>query len=365
VSPLLRWLAACIWAASIAGATLTAPDNRWFYGAFAGAVVGVAFALTWRWSTNFRTRRGSGAAAIAALAGGIALFAANLSIEPVCTARNAAGQRVVIGTEFTEDGKRYHAANPSDDKNAILESLGGLGPQQAWTQASIDRCHLMLVLTGATWIPLFGIALTCALGLAAPSPSDAGGAPARSGRKKVFISYNHEDAEVAVALRDVLSRNGVEVIIDVNSMTVGQRIEEFIMQSIRAADAVVSIVSTSSLLSSWVAMETIKSLHGQEGVNGKIFIGCYLSDDYFRPEFRLECTRQIDERLQLIDRLIAEYAEKKLDPVDLNEEKTRLFDLRNHLGAILAQLKQTLCLDLRGPEFESSVESLLAAIKGG
>ena len=168
---------------------------------------------------------------------------------------------------------------------------------------------------------------------------------------------------MALSLRDVLSRNGLEVIIDLDSMAAGQRIEEFIMASIQAADAVVSIVSNRSLLSSWVAMETIKSLHRQKWVNGKLFIGCYLSEDYFRPEFRLECTRQIDERLQLIDRLIADYAEKKLDPVDLNEEKTRLFDLRNNLGTILAELKQTLCLDLRRKEFESSVRTLLATIK--
>jgi hypothetical protein len=311
-------------------------------------------------------------AAIIGLAGGIALFLANLSMESRCTARNASGQRIVIGTEFTDRGRRYHAENPNDDKNAILEAVGGLGPELAWTPASIQHCQRMLILTGASWIPLFGVALTSAIALMAP-PTDSradsradsarrGRAHAGSGRKKVFISYNHEDAVVAMSVRDLLARNNLDVIIDIDSMAAGQRIEEFIEQSIRQAEAVVSIVSNRSLLSSWVAMETIRSFHLQESKDGKLFIGCYLSDDHFRPEFRLECTRQIDERLQIIDRLIAEYAEKKIDPVDLNQEKTRLYDLRNNLGNILARLKETLCLDLRDPQFEKSCRSLVATI---
>ena len=48
--------------------------------------------------------------------------------------------------------------------------------------------------------------------------------------------------------------------------------------------------------------------------------------------------------------------------MDLNQEKTRLYDLRNNLGNILARLKETLCLDLRDPQFEKSCSFLVAAI---
>ena len=364
MSPVQRWLAACVWAAAIAGSALTAPDNRWFYSAFSGVVVGVVFAR-YCWSIG-RTGRGRRpamtVAAIVGLAGGIALFLANLSMESRCTATNASGQRTVIGTEFTELGRKYGAENPNDDKHAILEAVGGLGPELAWTPASIQRCQRMLILTGASWIPFFGVALTSAIALMAPPIDSRGKAHASSVRKKVFISYNHEDTAVAMSVRDLLARNNLDVIIDVDGMAAGQRIEEFIEQSIRQAEVVVSIVSNRSLLSAWVAMETIKSFHLQASMDGKLFIGCHLSDDHLRPEFRLECTRQIDERLQIIDRLIAEYAEKKIDPVDLNQEKTRLYELRNNLGSILARLKETLCLDLREPQFEKSCSFLVATI---
>jgi len=123
------------------------------------------------------------------------------------------------------------------------------------------------------------------------------------------------------------------------------------------------VVSNRSLLSSWVAMETIESFNRNKAAHGRLFIACYLDDDYFRPEYRLECTKQIDARLAHLEQLFPEYAEKKLDTLDLNEEKSRLFALRNNLGLILATLKQTLCLDIREAEFEKTGTKLLAAIE--
>ena len=150
-------------------------------------------------------------------------------------------------------------------------------------------------------------------------------------RKKVFISYNHEDAATARRLRDALAASGLDVSLDVDTMEPGERIQDFIERSIRDSDVVVSIVSTRSLLSPWVAVETINTFHRRKW-DGKIFIGALLSDEFFRPEFRLECTRVIDERLEAIEKLLPAYREKMIDPVDLNQEKSRLYDLRNNLG---------------------------------
>ena len=109
--------------------------------------------------------------------------------------------------------------------------------------------------------------------------------------KRVFISYNHEDAAIARRLRDALAASGLDVSLDVDSMAPGERIQDFIERSIRDSDAVISIVSTDSLLSSWVAIETINAFHRQKWADRKLFVGALLSDDFFRPEFRLECTR--------------------------------------------------------------------------
>jgi hypothetical protein len=138
-------------------------------------------------------------------------------------------------------------------------------------------------------------------------------------RKKVFISYNHEDAATARRLRDTLAASGLDVTLDVDTMEPGERIQDFIERSIRDSDVVVSIVSTRSLLSPWVAVENHQHVPPAK-VGRKIFIGALLSEEFFRPEFRLECTRVIDARLEAST---LAYREKMIDPVDLNQEKSR------------------------------------------
>ena len=86
-----------------------------------------------------------------------------------------------------------------------------------------------------------------------------------------------------------------------------------------------------------------------------------MSEEFFRPEFRLECTRVIDERLEAIEKLLPAYREKMIDPVDLNQEKSRLYDLRNNLGTILANLKGSLCLNLREEDFAASCKAIAKA----
>jgi hypothetical protein len=62
------------------------------------------------------------------------------------------------------------------------------------------------------------------------------------------------------------------VSLDVDTMEPGERIQDFIERSIRDSDVVVSIVSTRSLLSRWVAVETINTFHRRKW-DGKLFIG--------------------------------------------------------------------------------------------
>jgi hypothetical protein len=303
-----------------------------------------------------------GIAAGVFFAAGIAALIAARYAESVCTATNASGQRVVIGTELNDAGRQYKSRNPADDNNAILEALGGRGPEAAWTEDSISRCHLILGITGAVRIPLFLLALVAG-GAAALAVRRA--APARRKGHQVFLSYSHEDAAVAARLHRYLQAHGIPVLIDSEAMTPGERIQDFIAKCIQKSDVVVSLVSSRSLLSAWVASETIQTLQRNRWAGDRRFIGCYLDEEFFAPESRLRYTRQIDDRLQRIEELIPQYASGRIDTVDLNEEKTRLYELRNNLGLILATLKDSLCLDLREDAFEPSAKRLVAAIRSG
>jgi hypothetical protein len=300
----------------------------------------------------------AGSAAGICLLVGLSLLTANRYFESGCMATNAAGQRVVIGTELSERGKQYKSENPADDNNAILESLGGRSPELAWTRESIERCRSILSVSSALWGPCLALGGVFALVSLRAGRSPR---PARRTQKHVFLSYDHSDTLDAERIRKLLEANGIRVLIDTADMAPGERIEDFIDRSIREADVVVSLVSRRSLFSAWVAVETMRTL--QRSADPKRFIACYTDDSFFADDFRLDGTRRIDDRLRQIESLLPDYASQKLDSLDLNQEKTRLYDLRNNLGLILATLKGSLCLDVRDRAFDDSGNRLVAEIR--
>lgn len=76
---------------------------------------------------------------------------------------------------------------------------------------------------------------------------------------RVFISYNHKDSKAAEEIKKKLTDLGINVIIDSEALSSGMDIESFIKESILNTDLTISVVSKNSLLSSWVAMESIES----------------------------------------------------------------------------------------------------------
>jgi hypothetical protein len=198
----------------------------------------------------------------------------------------------------------------------------------------------------------------------APPPENGlpPGSDAKSVSPTVFISYNHGDSEVAGRLKQVLEDNDIVVHIDQAVMAAGASIQEFIESSIRDTDVTLSVVSNRSLLSAWVALESINTFYHEKFVGSKKFIACYLDTDFFSMDFRLNATSQIDAKIEEIDKLIPKYIAGKIDTNDLNSQKSRLYKLRNNLGDILLRLRDSLSLDLRGEKFEESVTKIVNEI---
>jgi len=183
------------------------------------------------------------------------------------------------------------------------------------------------------------------------------------GAPTVFISYNHGDSEVADKLKTALEKAGIAVRIDKAVMDAGANIQEFIENSIRDTGVTLSVVSNHSLLSAWVALESIDTFYQEKFTGKKKFIACYVDDDFFRSDFRLNATKQIDAKIEEIDKLIPEYIAQKIDTNDLNSQKSRLFKLRNNLGDILLRLRESLCIDIREDKFDDNVAKIIGAIK--
>ncbi|MCZ6703311.1 MAG: TIR domain-containing protein [Ignavibacteria bacterium] len=186
--------------------------------------------------------------------------------------------------------------------------------------------------------------------------------PTKDSSRTVFISYNHKDQESVFKLKDALKSNGIIVIIDADSMRAGDAIKEFIEESIAISNITLSVISNASLLSGWVGMETINTFFAVKIKKDRKFIACFLDDDFFNKEFTLKAVDKIDQDISKIEHLMLEYSEKKLDTGDLNTEKTRLYDLRNNLDKIIGKLRDSLCIDIRGEQFEQNLPKILEAI---
>jgi hypothetical protein len=195
-----------------------------------------------------------------------------------------------------------------------------------------------------------------------PAAASPGGDTVNVSAPTVFISYNHGDSEVADKLKTALEKTGIVVRIDKAVMDAGANIQEFIESSIRDTGVTLSLVSNHSLLSAWVALESIDTFYQEKFTGKKKFIACYVDDDFFRSDFRLNATKQIDAKIDEIDKLIPEYIAQKIDTNDLNSHKSRLFKLRNNLGDILLRLRESLCVDVREDKFDQSVAKIVSAI---
>ena len=181
-----------------------------------------------------------------------------------------------------------------------------------------------------------------------------------TGAKRVFISYSHEDRLVADKLKSALEGRGYIVRIDNAAMWAGANIQEFIESSIRDTDVTLSIISNRSLL---FALESVTAFYSEKIRGDMGFIVCYLDDEFFETDFRLKATKQIDARIEEIDTQIPEYVALKIDTIDLNSEKSRLFKLRNNLGDILQKLIDSLTLDIRESEFDRSLARIIKSIE--
>ncbi|MCK0179387.1 toll/interleukin-1 receptor domain-containing protein [Flavobacteriaceae bacterium S0862] len=179
----------------------------------------------------------------------------------------------------------------------------------------------------------------------------------------VFISYNHNDSEIALNIRDSIEAEGIDVIIDQEDMLAGENISSFINESINNSTITISIISNRSLKSAWVAMETVNSFYHKIFSKNKKFIGCFLDDDFFNKNFTLNAINDIDDQIKQNQELIAQYHDKMIDTRDLNNQNSRLLALRNNLDGIIGRLRDSLCLDIRTSKFDESITKILKVIR--
>lgn len=187
--------------------------------------------------------------------------------------------------------------------------------------------------------------------------------PGGGGKKKiVFISYNHGDSDVARNVRNYLEQAGLDVILDEDDMAAGRSIMEFIQDSIRRADAVVSIVSAKSLASGWVGQESVASIYAV-WLADKKFIPVRLDNVAFDIDFQITASENLTLKTKDLKAKISKLDKMGLDSPGSRDDVARMTELKNNLGKIIQRLTGVLMLDITGDRFEPSMKKVLAAIQ--
>ncbi len=180
--------------------------------------------------------------------------------------------------------------------------------------------------------------------------------------KTVFISYNHHDIEIANKLKERLTAINIRVVIDSEQMQAGEDIKEFIEKSVRETATTISLVSATSLLSAWVAMESINTFYHEKTKTDKKFIACFITDDFFKRDFTDRALDHIEVEIKEIQALITARMEKNRSIRDLQNELTRMTELRNNMDEIVRRLRESLCIDIRDEKLESNFSKITTAI---
>lgn len=202
---------------------------------------------------------------------------------------------------------------------------------------------------------------------ATPATSTSTGTPAQpaaapASEKKVFISYNHGDSEVARRVCTYLEKEGLDVILDQDDMAAGRSIMEFIQDSIKRADAVVSIVSSKSLQSGWVGQESVASMYAV-WLADKKFIPVKLDNVVFDIDFQITASKNLIKKIDELKAKIKELEDLGLDSPGSRDDLARMNELKNNLGKIIQRFTGVLTLDISGDNFDPTMKKVLASIR--
>jgi hypothetical protein len=267
------WLAAAaVLLAATAAALIPPPaagaeEGRRVFAALASAAI-VTLAilpfLLWRGSAR---PTAWAAAAVIALALGVASFSAGGYAQRTCTARYGS-TAMIIGTDLTPVGASYREANPQLSSDDLLFDAAGQ-PERIWTRPSISRCAAFVGTTYFLWIPFLVVCLVATVqavpvSILAPARWDAPAPRAAvetALRYDVFMSYRHDGADSAFAREIVsaLEAEGYRVAIDERDFPANASFLQEMERAIRESRFTVAVISRRYLESGHTEEEALIS----------------------------------------------------------------------------------------------------------
>ena len=181
-------------------------------------------------------------------------------------------------------------------------------------------------------------------------------------KPRVFISYNHHDTFAMRAVKAYLEDHDIKVIVDIQDMGVGNKIETFIDKALQENQFILSIISQNSLKSGWVNQELGATLLLNKF--GKKWLPVLLDKKCFEPSFYNETMDEFDVKIKNLQKEIKAALSKNRGINAFTDELSRHKDLQNDFDKTIQALKSHLAEDIGGNLFEHGMSRVVKAIKG-
>jgi hypothetical protein len=276
-------------------------------------------------------------------------------------------KNIITGKELLDKSDpEINRLNNSKYRDSIYSMINENDPEKIWTAASISSSKIKLF---SAFVLLFVLisALLVYLATEILLRNKAG----IEIENKVFISYNHKDQVITKELCTALLGHNIELIVDskdtaagskVENMVAGDDIYTFIRNSIKKSKVTLMIVSKNSLQSGWVSSEASNTFFLESFYEDKSFLACNADDIFGDKDFLNNAYIQIDEKLKDIDEDIKTRMDKQINTRDLNDQKTRLLDLRANLDKTFNRLQTSLCADISNGNLQHNLGDIVKAI---
>lgn len=178
---------------------------------------------------------------------------------------------------------------------------------------------------------------------------------ARVHKASVFISYSHQNMDVAQRVKAFLNSKDIEVFRDEENMPGGQRIVDFI-NVIDRVDTVLVLISKDSLLSPWVTKEVLMTLDKKRAT----LVPCYLDSSFMDKSFVEIAGPIVDAQIDSIDERIKQRGRGNTE--DLSMDRNRWSEYFSNLPRVLLELNARKCISLQPHELDEGLSRMLTDV---
>lgn len=156
-------------------------------------------------------------------------------------------------------------------------------------------------------------------------------------RFHAFISYSRKDRPTAERLYNDLRLQGLDIFMD-DQIAPGESIEEKVTDALQQSQFTICMVSKNSLLSPWVAEETLLRLAIDKVDSSQSFIPCHLDQEFLSNNCHSIVEAKISGQIIELDDLRDQRGLQGTEDLDI--QRQRLVLLKNNLSQILTLLRE-------------------------